>query len=284
MNPEPIGTRVSKWGEGPVWHNNLLYYVDIAGQAVLSFDPNTGEEKEWSVDQQVGFVVPCKSGKLLCGGGRGFFYLDTTSGETTDIHNPEPDIETNRINDGKCSPDGRAFGGSISMNKTTGAASLYRLDPDLSCHLAYKGVTNSNGIVWSLDAATCYYIDTPTRLVLAFDYSSETGELTNKREAFSTGAIDASPDGMAIDANGHLWIAFCHGSCVVRFDPDTGEQLQRIEFPCMETTACAFGGPNGNDLYVTTGINGSKDEELAGRLFVIRDIGVSGKPAFVFAG
>ena len=72
------------------------------------------------------------------------------------------------------------------------------------------------------------------------------------------------------DADGNLWIAFCHGACVACFDPRTGEELRKIDLPCLETTACAFGGPTLSDLYVTTGIHKSVEEEHAGRLFPIQ--------------
>ncbi len=127
-------------------------------------------------------------------------------------------------------------------------------------------------------------IDTPRQAVLAFDYDTETGVLSNERTAFSTAdAVAASPDGMAIDADGHLWIAFCHGSCVVCLD-QAGNELRRVELPCREVTAVAFGGKDLTDLYVTTGAPGSDVEEDAGRLFVVRGLGVTGVPAHGFGG
>jgi sugar lactone lactonase YvrE len=145
-------------------------------------------------------------------------------------------------------------------------------------------VTTSNGIVWSADRRTCHYIDTPRREVLAFDYDETDGSLRNPRTAFSTAHLDASPDGMAIDADDNLWIAFCHGGCVSCFDPRNGDELHRIALPCLETTACAFGGPGLGDLYVTTGIHKTAKEEHAGRLLVVRGLGVCGVPASAFAG
>jgi sugar lactone lactonase YvrE len=166
--------------------------------------------------------------------------------------------------------------------RKTGDAKLYRLDPDLTLHLAFGPVTTSNGIVWSVDGKTVFYIDTPRREVLAFDY--EAGHLRNMRSVVSTAHLDASPDGMAVDTEGNLWIAFCHCGCVACFNPESGAELRRIELPCLETTACAFGGPALEDLYVTTGVHKSVEEDHAGRLFVIRGLGVQGLPANAFAG
>jgi sugar lactone lactonase YvrE len=281
------GNYCAQWGEGPIWWQGKLIYVDIEKHCVLQFDPPKGEEKVWDVSAsvgRVGTVVPRQQGGWVVAGDTGLHFLDPATGETSAIADPEPDKANNRFNDGKCSPDGRFFAGTISLVKNQGDASLYRLDADLALHTAYAGVTNSNGIVWSADASICYYIDTPRQAVLAFDYSIETGELTNLRTAFSTSHISASPDGMSIDSQGNLWVAFCHGACVICYDPATGKQLHRVELPCLETTACAFGGENLDELYVTTGVHASQVEEDAGRLLRIRGLGVTGVPAHAFAG
>jgi sugar lactone lactonase YvrE len=234
------------------------------------------------VGQRVGTVVPRQGGGLLCAGDDGFFFLDTDNGTVTPIADPEPDKANNRFNDGKCSPDGAFFAGTISLVKQTGDARLYRLGTDLSVAEAFGPVTNSNGIVWSGDGKTVYYIDTPRREILAFDYAE--GRMMNPRAVVSTTAIDASPDGMCIDEEDHLWVAFCHGACVVCYDPVSGSELRRIALPCLETTACAFGGPELADLYVTTGIHKSVTEEHAGRLFVIKGLGVKGRASHTFRG
>ncbi len=282
LSIEPVGNIRSQWGEGPIWWQQALYFVDIEGHRVHRYDPADGSEKSWDVGQRVGTVVPRESGGLVIAGDHGLLFLDEETGHLTAIADPEADKPDNRFNDGKCSPDGRFFVGTISLVKKTGDARLYRLDPDLTLHEAFGPVTNSNGIVWSADGKTVYYIDTPRKDVLAFDYQD--GHLRNLRSVVSTAHLDASPDGMTLDAEGNLWIAFCHGGCVVCFDPQTGAELRRVELPCLETTACAFGGPDLADLYVTTGIHKTVVEEQAGRLFVIRGLGVKGLAANAFAG
>jgi len=272
----------AQWGEGAIWWQGMLYYVDIEKHLVIRFNPVTGEETIWNVGQRVGTVVPRENGGLLCAGDDGFFFLDPQTGAVTSIADPESEKNNNRFNDGKCSPDGAFFAGTISLVKQTGDARLYRLSTDLEVSEAYGPVTNSNGIAWSADGRTLYYIDTPRREILAFDYAD--GVLTNERSVASTTAIDASPDGMCIDEHDHLWVAFCHGACVACYDPKSGKELRRIELPCLETTSCAFGGPALEDLYVTTGIHKSVEEENAGRLFVIRGMGIKGQSAHPFKG
>ena len=279
---EPVGHIRSQWGEGPVWWRDALYYVDIEGRRVHRYDPADGSEKSWDTGQRVGTVVPRAVGGFVIAGDHGFSFLNEKTGVLAPIADPEANMPDNRFNDGKCSPDGRFFAGTISLVRKTGTARLYRLDPDLTVHEAFAPVTNSNGIAWSADGNTCYYIDTPRKEVLAFDYQD--GLLRNPRTAVRTAHIDAAPDGMAIDADGRLWIAFCHGGCVSCFDPQTGDELRRIALPCLETTACAFGGPDLTDLFVTTGVHKTAVEEHAGRLFVIRGLKIKGLPAHSFAG
>lgn len=279
---EVIGETKSQWGEGPIWWKGVLYYVDIEGHKVHRFSPETGEETSWDTGQRVGTVVPREGGGLLCAGDKGIFFLDEMTGKIIPIADPEPDQLDNRFNDGKCAPDGRFFAGTISLVKKEGDAKLYRLDKDLTLHEAYGPVTNSNGIAWAADGGTVYYIDTPRKEVMAFDYTE--GILSHERVVISTKHHEASPDGMTIDAAGNLWIAFCHGACVACFSPETGEELQKIDLPCLETTACTFGGPDLADLFVTTGVHKSEVEEHAGRLFRIRGLGVKGTASNAFAG
>lgn len=271
-----------RWGEGPVWWRDALYFVDIEGHAIHRYTPDDDQVASWNAGQRIGFIAPRAAGGFVIGGDHGLFFFDEATGSFTPVADPEPDKTDNRFNDGKCAPDGRLLAGTISLAKITGDARLYCLEPDGRVREVFGPVTNSNGLAWSADGRTLFYIDTPRRAVLAFDYAE--GNPTNMRTAFSTAHIDASPDGMCIDENGMLWIAFCHGGCVCCFDPATGDEIHRIALPCLETTSCTFGGPDGADLYVTTGIHATAREEHAGHLFVIRGLGVKGQPTHAFAG
>jgi sugar lactone lactonase YvrE len=280
--PEVVGTYVSQWGEGPLWHGECLYYVDIESHLILRFDPRTGEERRWHVGQRVGTVVPRASGGLIWAGDKGIYALDEASGVSALITDPEPELADNRFNDGKCDPMGRFWAGTICLKKRPEAA-LYCLNTDLQLERKISPVTNSNGIVWSADACRMYYIDTPTKKVRSYDFDAGTGAIANESVVWDTGADVSSPDGMTIDSEDRLWIAFCHGAKVVCFDPKTRAVVEQIDFPCIETTACAFGGPDLKDLYVTTGMKPGLDEEDAGRLFVCRP-GAEGVRAQGFLG
>ncbi len=270
-----------------MWWQDRLLYVDIESHKVIRFDPKSGAEEVWDVGERVGTVVPRQNGGLAIAGDNGFAFLDPETGEKSPIADPEPDKKPqNRFNDGKCDPAGRFWAGTYSTVKKTGDAWLYRLDPDLSVHeTVYGPVTTSNGICWNAAADTLFYIDTPTKVVLAFDFDNATGEISNPRPVIDTQklGIAGSPDGMAIDANENLWVAICHGGLVLCFDPQTGSALERVKFPCIETTAPAFGGPDLATMFVTTGIKPNSGEALGGRLFAV-DVGVCGQAGFAFAG
>ena len=282
--PEPIGTHVSLWGEGPLWHRGRLLYVDIEAHKILSFDPITGQEKIWDVGERVGTVVARESGGLVFAGDNGFSFLDEASGAVTRIADPEAAISGNRFNDGKCDPAGRFWAGTMPLHNRLPAASLYCLRKDLSVEQMFSPVTVSNGLVWTRDTRTMFYIDSPRKNVLAFDFDITTGAISNERVAFDTSAYNGNPDGMTIDALDRLWVAFCHGAAVRGFDPGKDFKcVAELIFPCREVTACAFGGPELSDLYVTTGIPGEAAEPLAGRLFVVRGV-AKGVTSFEFAG
>ena len=151
-------------------------------------------------------------------------------------------------------------------------------------------VSVSNGMAWSLDWTKMYYIDSPTRKIYRFDYNEETGDLTNRETTidFKEDKTHGLPDGMTIDSEGKIWVAEFHGGCVCRWDPATGEMLQRIPIPALKTTSCCFGGPNYDTLFVTSCSMGYTPEELekknpeAGFIFAVTGLGVKGMPPQFF--
>ncbi|MBL9130473.1 MAG: SMP-30/gluconolactonase/LRE family protein, partial [Verrucomicrobiaceae bacterium] len=230
MNPTPISTHISVWGEGPLWHHDRLLYVDIEAHKIIAFTPATGEEKIWDVGQRVGTVVPRENGGLLWAGDNGFFFLDESTGLSTPIADPEPDLHDNRFNDGKCDPAGRLWAGTICLKRRPDAA-LYCLHTDLRVEKKFSPVTNSNGIIWSGDGRTMFYIDTPSKLVRAFDFDVTSGTISNERVIWDTRDETGVPDGMTIDSEDRLWIAFCHGARVVCFNPSTSKIEHQIDLP-----------------------------------------------------
>lgn len=280
-----FSNHLSKWGEGPVWWGNTLLYVDIEGHTINRLSPEDSTVETWNVGERVGCVVPTTEGTFIYAGDSGYVHFDPKSGAKTALGNPEAELApNNRFNDGKCDPIGRLWAGTISLAKITGTANLYCLDANMQIEKKLTGLTNSNGICWSADNERLYHIDTPTKQIKVYEYDSDKGSIGNPHVVVDTEAlgIEGSPDGMTIDTKGNLWVAFCHGGCVVCFDPSKGSVVLKIELPCLETTACTFGGPNLDQLFVTTGIHKRIEEVDAGKVFVIEGLGVNGLPAVPF--
>lgn len=279
----------ARLGEGSLWHEDRLLWVDIAPGILHRFDPATGRDESWPLGQRVGTVVPRAAGGLVVALQSGLAFFDPATA-ALEIVAPRPDSEQpdNRFNDGKCDPAGRLWVGTMDCSGRAGAGTLYRVGPDLRPAPVVTGVSISNGLVWSRDARTFFYIDTPTRVVTAYDYDLDTGAIGAPRTVIRIPEGQGYPDGMTIDADDRLWIALWGGSAVVCADPATGRIVERIEIPATQVTSCAFGGPGLADLYITSAAidlapAALAAEPAAGHLFHARP-GVRGLPARTFAG
>jgi sugar lactone lactonase YvrE len=288
--PELVLDTRSQLGEGPIWHaaRQALYWVNIEEHLVHIYDPATGVNRSIDVGQQVGTVVPRASGGLMLALYDGFASLDPVTEKLEFIADPESDQPDNRFNDGKCDPAGRFWAGTLSLKGAVDAGGLYCLDAGLRVTRKLGGITCSNGIVWTSDHKTMYYIDTRAHCVWGFDYDVETGDIGHRRTVVTIPDGDGAPDGMAIDAEDMIWVGHWGGWRVTRFNPATGAVLRVIDVPAAQVTACAFGGPRLQDLYITTARIGRsesslKDQPNAGGLFML-PVDVPGVPAAEFAG
>lgn len=276
-------------GEGPVWdeREDVLWWVDIPGMQLHRFDPASGEDSAVDLGDQVGAVALRASGGLVLATPNGFEAYDRSSHRRDVLVEVEADKPDARMNDGKVDRQGRFWAGSMGYEAPSGVGALYRLDPDLSVTTMLTGVTISNGLAWSEDDSTLYYIDTMTYRVDAFDFDATTGAIANRRPVVKIPEEEGLPDGMCIDADGYLWVALYNGAAVRRYSP-TGELDRIIELPVSQVTCCAFAGPDLADLYITTAAQGFTDEDRAhepdaGSLYRIRP-GVTGTPVNAFAG
>ena len=276
-------------GEGPVWDNKLktICWVDIINGEIHEYDPLLKAHRSIPVEQMIGTVVVCDNGDFGVALKNGFGFIDREGSHLHMVGNPETHLPGNRFNDGKCDPAGRFWAGTMSHTDEPEQGSLYVLEKDYSITKKIDKVSISNGLAWSPDHRTFYYIDTPTFTVAAYDYDEDSGRISNKRVIIEVSPEDNNPDGMTIDSEGMLWIAHWDGWQVTRWDPNTGQKLLSIPFPVARVTCCTFGGENLQDLYITSARRGLTDDEsekqpLAGSLFVIRNIGFKGMPAFEF--
>jgi sugar lactone lactonase YvrE len=279
VNVEQVTAPLAYHAEGPVWSERWggLRWVDMLAGDVLALAPD-GSVSRRHVGSIAAALRPRSQDGAVIGVERGFA-LEDADGRLTQLEELWGD-ETVRMNEGACDPDGRFYCGSMAYDKRVGAAALYRLNADRSVDVVLEGVTISNGLDWSPDGSLAYYNDTATGQVDVFDYSREDG-LTNRRRFVDTGA---RPDGLTVDAEGGVWVALSNGGAVRRYTPD-GVLDAVVELPVTKVTACTFGGPRLDMLFITTSREDLPEgvEPQAGSLFRAMP-GVTGQAVREFAG
>lgn len=275
--------------EGPTWDaaTGTLIFVDTMPGRIYRYDPITCALSHVRIDQPIGAAIPRRRGGLVAAVRDGVGVVDEATGALEIIAPIETELPDNRMNDAKCDSRGRLWVGSLSMSYVRGAGALYRVDPDHRFVQVATGVSISNGIAWSPDETRMYFNDTRGRGVDVFDYDIETGAATNRRRFVAIDRSDGLPDGMTVDADGHLWVAQFRGGIVRRYSP-SGEPVGSVSMPVSQVTSCAFGGPDLRDLYITSATHtltpeALRREPLSGAIFRCRP-GVAGIPANAFAG
>ncbi len=281
MRAERITDSVAYHGEGPVWSQRWggLRWVDMLAGDVLSLggDGTVGRRHVGTV---AAAVRPRSSGGAVIGVECGFA-LEDAAGTVTTL-DPVWTGGSVRMNEGGCDPHGRFYCGSMAYDQASGAGALYRLDPDGTVTVVLERVTISNGLGWSPDGALAYYADTATHRIDVFDYD-EVGGLTGRRPFVSL-ADDVNPDGLTIDADGGVWVALYGGGTVHRYTAE-GRLDGVVDVPTRLVTACTFGGPDLDQLFITTSQEdlAPGEDPVAGSLFQV-DVGITGLPVREFAG
>lgn len=289
MKAELILDAKATLGEGPAWDakTQTLYWVDILEKRVYA-----GNQLLAQLDDIIGCLAPCKNGNLILGKRLSLVDFDPfgqTQGKPASSHHavlsPLSDSVLNRINDGKCDPAGRFLVGTMDIEEKETRGALYSFNGTQTMRLM-EGIRIANGLAWSPDYKTFYYIDTFTRVVRAFDYDLSTGQIASPRAAIHVPESLGWPDGMTSDMDGNLWIAMWGGAQVTKWNPNTGQLLERIPIPALQTSSCVFGGSDRNELYVTSARVGMSEADLgtyplSGGLFKVTT-NVMGMPTFEF--
>jgi sugar lactone lactonase YvrE len=275
-------------GEGPVWDDlrDELVRVDISRGLVHGWSPSTGSAWTREYDGEVGAALPRagRDGLVVAVGHR--IVLD--EGERSRVlARVEENLPANRFNDCKCDPQGRLWAGTMTNDPAAGKAALYRLEPGGEIERVVAGTTISNGIAWSLDGERMYFIDSTAQRVDLFDFDSGSGAISDRRAFAEIDPADGTPDGMALDAEGGVWVCLFGGGAVRRYGED-GALEAVIPMPVTNPTSLAFGGPGLRTAYVTSARHELSSEQLAAEpeagAVLALEPGVAGLPVNRFAG
>jgi sugar lactone lactonase YvrE len=257
-------TEQCQLGEGTRWDDRRgeLLRVDILAGRVyrdeVQADGGLVPVRTHAVSGTVGAVAPIHDDQgWLLAADRGFSYL-TPDDELRPLAEVAP--EGTRMNDAACDPQGRFWAGTLAHDQHPGGGALYRLDRNGHTELMLDGLTISNGLGWSPDSATMYLADTGPGVIHTFRFDPEQGTLSDQRVLVDVPSDVGSPDGLAVDADGDLWVAIYGGGRVQHYSPE-GQLLQELRVPAEQTTCCAFGGPALKLLYVTTATEHWTDEQ-----------------------
>ncbi|MEU5095014.1 SMP-30/gluconolactonase/LRE family protein [Streptomyces sp. NPDC020996] len=268
-------------GEGPTWDadGERLIWVDILGSRVHTYDPATGHRGVRVVEQHVGAAKPRAGGGLVLNLRDGVGLVDP-DGAFRWLHREA--VPGRRGNDAAVAPDGSLWAGTMRYDEAPGGGTLSRLTGDGTVRAVLDDVAVSNGIGWSPDGRLMYYIDSPTRRIDVFDHDGD-GNVTGRRTLARIEDAAGFPDGLTVDADGCVWVALWDGAAVRRYTP-SGELDRVVELPVPRPTACAFGGADLTDLYITTARTGlTAPLALSGSLLVVPGAG-KGLPQPPFAG
>jgi len=271
-------------GEGPLWvaRENAVYWTDIKGRALHRLTLDGFEHTRWQMPDLLCWVVERQNGPGFIAGFRtsvAKLQLDPFGIEPIAV--PEPDLPNNRLNDAAVDRTGCIWAGTMDDREETASGSLYRLDCAGRCRRQDTGYVISNGPTFSPDHSCLYHTDTARRIIYRFTVGAD-GRI-GERETFVEFPSDwGSPDGMATDREGGIWVAHWGGGRLSRFLPD-GRLDRAIGLPASQVTSCCFAGPDLDRMFVTTASIGRDDEPLAGCLFEV-DPGVRGAPCHAYGG
>lgn len=269
-------------GEAPLWddRNSTLVFVDISRGELHSYDPVADDHQVRRLGRQVGAVGLMGASRYVAAMQEGFTIIDV-DGESP-LAPFLADQPSHRMNDARVDPAGRFWGGCIANGLSPKAGSLVRCSPSGDVTTILSDLTLPNGLDWSPDGTRFYLIDSVTHGIDMFDHDTSTGTLSNRRR-FAEIECAGLPDGLAVDADGGVWVAVWGGSCVIHLDP-RGRLVETVDLPVSQVTSCAFGGADMATLFITTAFQGLNDGEIsrqphAGALFAASNLGSTGNPA-----
>jgi sugar lactone lactonase YvrE len=267
ISAEPVSEAVAELGEGPRWdpERHVLVWLDVPRMLMYRIDQQ-GIVTSVSLTERVSAIGMCASGRrYVAATESGFGFVEPTTGAVESIAGVEEPARA-RMNDGGIDPEGRFFAGSVSVNPEEANGSLHCLRPDGSVERVFGDVRLSNGIGWSADGRSMYFVDSLRGSLDRFDYDIATGRPRGRRSIAVFARTEGLPDGLCVDQEDHIWVALWGGGSVRCYAP-TGELLRTVRAPCRNITACHFGGKDAATLYITSAAVDDAVSPAAGRLF-----------------
>ena len=290
-------------GEGPIWdtRTQTLYFVDINRNCIHSYVPSTKSHNVIKLGEPVGAVALTSDPSILLAATRSSIStINLLDGGQLNVLASVPESHGTdaayRFNDGKVVPQTGCFiVGRMHSDWRRGLhGRLYCLEPASNAHgnslqpqlreiLETVDIGLPNGMAWSADGQTCFFVDSAAETITAYNVDASgaptVGSKALPRVISHTPSQHAHvPDGMTIDSNGNLWVVYGDSGAVTCIDPVNGNILTRVELPIKRPTSCCFGGSNLDELYVTTRIEtGPKASPHHGGLFKICIPGVTGQ-------
>lgn len=283
LDPQVVADPACHTGECPCWHpeHAALYWIDIPQGRLFRHRPDDGGYELCHEGDPLRAITIEADGAILLFEEPGTL-LRWTKSAVTSVEMERPAIDVFRFNDVTADPAGRVFCGIMPEDHRPGA--LYRLDRDGTMNRVLDDVAFPNGMGFNPGADRFYFTDSYGNAIYTFDYDEDTGAITDRRLFADTEADPGVPDGLAVDADGHIWSGRWDGGGVIRYDP-TGRRVGRFELPARKVTSLAFGGPAYRTAYLTTALASSSDpigtkaEEGEGAGTLLRtDLGVTGSP------
>lgn len=269
-------------GEGTIWsaRDDAVYWVDILAPALNRLSLKDGAVERWAVPEPLGWVAERAGGGFIGGFKSGFAEISLDPLTITPIGDPEPDLPGNRMNDGKADAQGQIWCGTMDMAEESDSGSLYRLTPDLVWQQMDAGYRVPNGPAFSPCGKWLYHSDTARRIMYRFARTAE--GIADRQPFISFTDADGYPDGMTVDADGHIWVAHWGGGRISRFTPD-GRLDRAIALPARQVTNICFAGPDLDRMFVSSAAIGLDATPCDGGLFEV-DCGVRGLPTHLFGG
>mgnify|MGYP001609893747 FL=1 len=269
-------------GEGTIWsaRDDAVYWVDILAPALNRLSLKDGAVERWAVPEPLGWVAERAGGGFIGGFKSGFAEISLDPLTITPIGDPEPDLPGNRMNDGKADAQGQIWCGTMDMAEESDSGSLYRLTPDLVWQQMDTGYRVPNGPAFSHCGKWLYHSDTARRIMYRFARTAD--GIANRQPFISFTDADGYPDGMTVDADGHIWVAHWGGGRISRFTPD-GKLDRAIALPARQVTNICFAGPDLDRMFVSSAAIGLDATPYDGGLFEV-DCGVRGLQTHLFAG